>query len=140
MVAHGVAPAFEGKPTPVGDTSGRTMLQLGEAALQGGDNGVAAYAFPRPGQTVAQPKLAYVARFAPWRLVLMAGTYVDDLDAAFHAMLWRLSEIGAGILLVTPPWNAWQTANSMWQLPASTAATRLAAWPGPCWCSRSKWS
>jgi methyl-accepting chemotaxis protein len=100
VVAHGTAPALEGKPTPVADTSGKTVLQLGEAALRGGDNGVVTYAFPRPGQTTPQPKLAYAARFQPWQLVFMSGVYIDDLDTAFSAMLWRLIVIGGGILLV----------------------------------------
>ena len=101
VVAHGTAPALEGKPTPVADTGGRTVLQLGEAALRGGDHGIVAYAFARPGQTAPQPKIAYAARFAPWQMVFMSGVYTDDLDAAFRAMLGRLASIGGGILLVT---------------------------------------
>jgi methyl-accepting chemotaxis protein len=100
VTAHGTAPALEGKPTPVADTSGRTVKQLGEAALQGGDQGIVAYAFPRPGQTSPQPKLAYAARFAPWQMVFMSGVYIDDLDAAFRATLLDLAMIGGMILLV----------------------------------------
>jgi methyl-accepting chemotaxis protein len=58
VVAHGTVPALEGKPTPVADTGGRTVLQLGADALQGSDHGVVAYAFPRPGQSTAQLKIA----------------------------------------------------------------------------------
>jgi methyl-accepting chemotaxis protein len=101
VVAHGTVPALEGKPTPVADTGGRTVLQLGAEALQGSDHGVVAYAFPRPGQSVALPKIAYAALFAPWQMVLMSGVYVDDLAAAFHTALLRLASIGGAILLVT---------------------------------------
>jgi methyl-accepting chemotaxis protein len=101
VVAHGTVPTLEGKPTPVADTSGRTVQQLGAAALQGSDQGVVTYAFPRPGQPTPQPKIAYAALFAPWQIVLMSGGYVDDLDAAFHAVLFRLALIGGVILSVT---------------------------------------
>jgi methyl-accepting chemotaxis protein len=100
VVAHGTVPALEGKPTPVADASGKTVLQLGEEALLRG-HGVVAYAFPRPGQSTPQPKIAYAALFAPWQLVLMSGVYVDDLDAAFRTTLLRLSLIGGAILATT---------------------------------------
>ena len=57
--------------------------------------------FPKPGQTERLPKITYVARFAPWDLVFGAGDYVDDLDAAFRAILLTLSTIGGVILVVT---------------------------------------
>ncbi len=99
VVAHGTAPALEGKPTPVGDTSGRTVMQLGEAALHGGDSGVVSYAYPRPGKATPVPKLALAARFAPWQMVFMSGAYTDDLDATFRATLMDLATIGGLILL-----------------------------------------
>ena len=101
IIAHGTAPAIEGKPTPVADADGKTVQQLGEAALHEGDHGVVAYAFPRPGQTTAQPKIAFAARFTPWHMVFMSGVYTDDLDAAFRATLLDLATIGGVILLVS---------------------------------------
>jgi methyl-accepting chemotaxis protein len=101
VLAHGTAAALENKPTPVADSSGRTVLQLGEAALRGGDHGVVTYTFPRPGQTQPQPKIAYAARFDPWQAVFMSGLYVDDLDAAFNAILWNLMVVGGGVLLAS---------------------------------------
>ena len=101
VIAHGTLPTIEGKPTPVGDADGRTILQLGEAALHGGDHGVVVYSFPRPGQTTPQPKIAFAAHFAPWQMVFMSGAYTDDLDAAFRATLLRLTTIGGIILLVS---------------------------------------
>jgi methyl-accepting chemotaxis protein len=47
-----------------------------------------------------QPKVAYVSRFAPWKLIIAAGGYTDDLDAAFQATLWELIGFGGIILLV----------------------------------------
>jgi methyl-accepting chemotaxis protein len=101
VLAHGTAPTLENKPTPVADSSGRTVLQLGEAALRDGAQGVVSYAYPRPGQTQPKPKVAYVARFDPWQAVFMSGAYIDDLDAAFNAVLWDLATTGGVILLVS---------------------------------------
>jgi methyl-accepting chemotaxis protein len=106
VVAHGTAPTLEGKPTPVADTSGRTVMQLGEAALHGGDSGVVSYAYPRPGQATPVPKLALAARFAPWQMVFMSGAYTDDLDATFRATLLDLATIG-GLILLTALAVAW---------------------------------
>ncbi|HXA26699.1 MAG TPA: methyl-accepting chemotaxis protein [Acetobacteraceae bacterium] len=99
VVAHGTVPALEGKPTPVADTSGRTVKQLGAEALRDSDHGVVSYAFPRPGQQAPQPKIAYAALFAPWQIVLMSGVYVDDLNAAFRTTLLQLSMIGGAVLI-----------------------------------------
>jgi methyl-accepting chemotaxis protein len=74
-----------------------------------------AYRFPRPGQTQPQPKLTYIARFAPWNLVFGAGAYTDDLDAAFYSILWKLAGIAGAILIVTL-FSAW-AINMPWTLP-----------------------
>jgi methyl-accepting chemotaxis protein len=101
MAVHGTVPALEGQPTPVVDSSGKTIEQLGEEVLRGSDHGVASYAFPRPGQTTPQPKVAFVARFAPWQMTFMAAAYIDDLEATFRTILWRLIETGGAMLLLT---------------------------------------
>ena len=70
-------------------------------AVRNSADGTIAYMFARPGQSGLQPKVTYVARFVPWDLVFGAGAYVDDLDAAFHAVLFRLALIGGVVLSVT---------------------------------------
>ena len=101
VVAHGVVPALDGKASPATDASGKPLTDLIRDALHNADEGVVSYTYPKPGQTERLPKIAYVARFAPWDLVLMSGVYVDDLNAAFRAALLRLTAIGGAILVVT---------------------------------------
>ena len=100
---HGVNPALEGKPAPanVTNAAGRPITELIRDALRGNDSGIVTYSFPKPGQAEPQPKVSYVARFAPWDLVFIAGAYVDDLDVAFHGVLYRLSLIGGIVLIIT---------------------------------------
>jgi methyl-accepting chemotaxis protein len=100
-VIHGTVPALEGKPAGVTDENGRSVTDLIKDALANSDNGVVSYSFPKPGQTERQPKVSYVARFAPWDLVFLAGAYVDDIEGAYHAMLLRLTLVGGAILLIT---------------------------------------
>jgi methyl-accepting chemotaxis protein len=101
VIIQPVDPSREGKPTTAKDVSGRTLNALYADALRNSDNGVVTYSFPRPGQTQTLPKIAYVARFAPWHAVVLSGAYTDDLDADFGAALMQLSLIGGLILLLT---------------------------------------
>ena len=91
LVLHGANPALEGKPSSVVNENGRPLTELIRDALRNSDDGTVAYMFPKPGQTEPQPKVTYVARFAPWDLVFGAGAYIDDLDATFRASLLRLA-------------------------------------------------
>ena len=101
MVLHGAAPALEGKPLPPPETNTKPLTELTRDVLRNGDSGTVAYSYLRPGQTERSPKVAYVARFAPWDLVFGAGAYVDDLEAAFHAVMLKLGLIGGAIIAMT---------------------------------------
>jgi methyl-accepting chemotaxis protein len=98
---HGTNPSIEGKTGTATDSDGRSISDLVRDALNGHDSGVISYGYPKPGQTEPMHKLSYVARFAPWNVVFLAGAYTDDLDADFHSTLWYLATIGGLILLVT---------------------------------------
>jgi methyl-accepting chemotaxis protein len=99
VIAHGADQTREGKPSSARDASGRSITEIIRTVLATGDTGVIRYSFPRPGETVPKPKIAYVARFAAWDLIFLAGTYVDDLDADYQRSLVRLGGIGGGILV-----------------------------------------
>jgi methyl-accepting chemotaxis protein len=103
---HGADPSRENKKSTAADADGRSIADLQNEALRGHDEGTITYLFPKPGQTQPLPKVAYVARFAPWQAILLAGAYTDDLDAGFHASLWRLGSIG-GLVLVATLLLAW---------------------------------
>ncbi|MEA2728405.1 MAG: methyl-accepting chemotaxis protein [Acetobacteraceae bacterium] len=101
VIIQPVAPAREGSPSTAADSNGRTLAALSADALRNSDEGVVSYAFPKPGETQPQPKLAYVAEFRPWQAVFLAGAYTNDLDTMFRATLFRLSAVGALTLLLT---------------------------------------
>jgi len=101
ILAHGADPSRENGPSSAKDGTGKPINALIDEALATKPTGVISYVFPKPGQTELLQKFSYVARFEPWHMVVLAGAYVDDLDADFHAALWRLAVTGGAILLVT---------------------------------------
>ncbi len=101
FVVHGANPKLENAASTAADASGRSLTSLMREALQHADEGVVSYVFARPGETQAQPKVAYVAHFRPWGLVFASGAYIDDLDTAFRTTVLRLVLISGGILLLT---------------------------------------
>ncbi|HEX4365594.1 MAG TPA: methyl-accepting chemotaxis protein [Rhodopila sp.] len=96
-----VDPSREGKHTTAADSQGRPLNTLYDAALRNSDDGTVSYAFPKPGESQPQPKIAYVAAFRPWHVVFLSGAYINDLDATFDSELLRLSLIGGLTLLLT---------------------------------------
>ena len=98
---HGGNPKLEGKPTASKDAGGRSTRDLIDDALRGADGGVIWYTAVKPGNTAHQDKVSYVARFAPWRMVFIAGAWMDDVDATYRANLFRLCGIGGAILAVS---------------------------------------
>jgi len=101
MMANGSDAKLDGKPSAAKDASGTPLVDMMRQALRNSNDGFVSYMFARPGETVAQPKVAYLLRYPPWDLVLNAGAYTSDLDAAFHAALWKVAGLGGGILLAT---------------------------------------
>jgi methyl-accepting chemotaxis protein len=106
VVIHGARPALENKPSPATDEHGRKISDLIQEALATSDTGVISYMFPRPGQTEPQPKITYVARFAPWNLIFLTGTWIDDLDTAFRNSLLSLGLV-SGLILAVMLLAAW---------------------------------
>ena len=91
----------EGKPSVAADANGRLLSSLYNEALRSSDEGVVSYTFPKPGETQAQPKVAYVGAFRPWQVVFVCGAYTSDLEAAYRATLLQLSLTGGLTLLLT---------------------------------------
>jgi methyl-accepting chemotaxis protein len=73
-------------------------VELIAAAKRGG--GYVSFQFPRAGETVAAPKLAYALSFAPWQWVVGTGVYTDDIDAIFKARVLEAVLWAAGLLAV----------------------------------------
>src|SRR5450432_1145198 len=101
IMLNGANPQLEGKITGATDSNGVVIAKAQiEAARQSPEGGIATYLYPRPGQTVAVPKMVFVRGFAPWNAVMSYGLYIDDLDTDVNALLLRLGAIGAGIMLL----------------------------------------
>jgi methyl-accepting chemotaxis protein len=100
VVAHGGNPALEGKPTASHDAAGRSTAALIETELGASGEGVIRYLALKPGAAVPQEKLSVVVRFPPWQVNLLAGTWTDDVEAAFATSWHRLALVSLGIVAV----------------------------------------
>jgi methyl-accepting chemotaxis protein len=108
----GPTPEVEGSNRlEVRDARGSPFVQAQiRAAAAGG--GTVTYLYPKPGGTVALPKIAYVAPFPPWHLYAGAGLYIDDLDALLWSGVLRLGTIVAALFLASTA-IAWLVARSI---------------------------
>jgi methyl-accepting chemotaxis protein len=82
------------------DSYGHLMAQRMVEIAETEQSGSMSYWIPRAGSTTPVPKYTYVRAFAPWRLALGAGVYVDDVDVAFWSMVWTLAEFLVPLFLV----------------------------------------
>lgn len=60
--------------------------------LKTSDTATLSYLYPRPGHEGLSPKTTIAVRFEPWDIMIAAGTYTDDIGAAFQAL--ALAAIG----------------------------------------------
>jgi methyl-accepting chemotaxis protein len=86
MVMHPLKPELSGQDvSELRDPTGKRLyLEFAETVKRNG-SGVVDYWWPKPGKEAPQPKLSFVAGFAPWGWVVGSGVYVDDLQA----QLWE---------------------------------------------------
>jgi methyl-accepting chemotaxis protein len=107
----GPTPKVEGTNREVTDAHGvffvRAMIQ---SARQGG--GTVGYWYPKPGTTVALPKLAYVAPVPAWNLFVGTGLYIDDLRSAAIAGIVRFGVL-VGLLILVCAVVAWAVSRSI---------------------------
>ncbi|HLJ21448.1 MAG TPA: methyl-accepting chemotaxis protein, partial [Stellaceae bacterium] len=73
--------------------------ELLKAAASGG--GFVEYRFPKPGTTEPLPKLSYAVQFQSWHWTVGAGIYVDDIDAIFWSLVWKVGTLIVLVLLGT---------------------------------------
>ncbi|MCB1958163.1 MAG: methyl-accepting chemotaxis protein, partial [Rhodocyclaceae bacterium] len=85
IVMHPIKPELDGRDMrDFRDPDGQPIFtEFARLADTGG--GALRYAWPRPGEATPQPKIAYVAPYAPWGWIVGTGTYVDDIEKRF----WR---------------------------------------------------
>ncbi|WP_207483609.1 methyl-accepting chemotaxis protein [Arenibaculum pallidiluteum] len=67
---------------------------------RGDREGTYVYDWPKtPGGTEHAVKLAYAKGFDPWTIFIGTGVFIDDIDAAFRAQLWRMAVIVGALAL-----------------------------------------
>jgi methyl-accepting chemotaxis protein len=101
VLIHAADHSKEGKLSTSVDAAGRSQADLMQQVFRTSDTGTISYLVAKPGQTQRQPKLTFISRFNPMKVVFLAGAYTDDVDRDFQIQLIRLAWIGGGILLVT---------------------------------------
>jgi methyl-accepting chemotaxis protein len=81
------------------DPNGKALFVDMVSAVKKDGAGFVPYEWPKPGFDKPQPKLSYVAGFAPWDWVIGTGVYIDDLRAQIWAST-RRGLIAAGLVLL----------------------------------------
>ena len=82
MVMHPMKPEMNGNDiSAFKDPNGKTLFVDMVDVVKKDGAGFVPYEWPKPGFDRPQPKLSYVAGFAPWGWVIGTGVYIDDLNA-----------------------------------------------------------
>ncbi|WP_296996236.1 cache domain-containing protein, partial [Thalassospira sp. UBA848] len=97
MAMHPLVPDLVGKSAAsVKDPTGATPIaELSAIAVQSGE-GFVSYVWPHPNTNNNEPKLAYAKLVQGWDLIVAAGIYTDDVEAAF----WNVATMDLVTLVV----------------------------------------
>ncbi len=86
MVMHPIQPQLNGQDlTNNRDPNGKALFLAFVDTVRRHGSGFVDYEWPKPGAEGPQPKLSYVAGFAPWEWIIGTGVYIDDLSAQIWA-------------------------------------------------------
>ena len=97
MVMHPMRPELNGKDlTDNKDPNGKRLFMAFVDTVKRQGAGYVDYDWPKPGADKPQPKLSYVAGFAPWGWVVGTGVYIDDLQA----QVWKAARVQLLIALL----------------------------------------
>ena len=100
MVMHPMKPEMNGNElSSFKDPNGKALFVEFVNAVKKDGAGFVGYEWPKPGLDKPQPKLSYVAGFAPWGWVVGTGVYIDDLRAQSWASTQR-GLMAAGVILL----------------------------------------
>lgn len=101
VIMHPINAALIGKGPDFSDAKGVYIFRDMVAVTKDDHAGYTAYDFPRPGDTVPKPKIAYNIPWSPWGWIITTGLYVDDIQDAFMSSLYQniIEFIAISILL-----------------------------------------
>ncbi len=102
MVMHPMQPKLNGNDlTENKDPNGKRLFVEFVQTVKAHGGGIVAYEWPKPGATQPQPKMSYVAGFAPWNWVIGTGLYVDNLkELTWNALSRALMIFGIVVVLI----------------------------------------
>ncbi|AKL11830.1 TPA: methyl-accepting chemotaxis protein [Kluyvera intermedia] len=89
VIMHPINAALIGKGPDVADANGVYIYRDMVTLTKDGHDGFTAYDFPRPGDTVPKPKIAYNIPWSPWGWIITTGLYVDDIHEVFLNSLYQ---------------------------------------------------
>ncbi|MDC7785652.1 methyl-accepting chemotaxis protein [Rhodoplanes sp. TEM] len=102
LVMHPLRPQLVGKDmSDFKDANGFLIYRAFVDTVRRAGVGYVAYDQLKPGYAAPQPKISYLAGFAPWGWVVGTGVYVDDLAAQTWAATKRSLIAAAAVLLLT---------------------------------------
>jgi methyl-accepting chemotaxis protein len=97
VVMHPIKPELNGQDmSGTKDANGKLLFVAFNDTVKQQGAGFVDYVWPKPGRDAPQPKLSYVAGFAPWGWVIGTGVYLDDLER----QVWSASK--QGMMLAVP--------------------------------------
>ena len=90
MIAHPIKPELNGKNmSNIRDENGiKIFVEFANIVREQGQ-GTLNYFWPKPGNNDAVEKTSYVNLFEQWNWIIGTGTYIDDIDAIYNAILQR---------------------------------------------------
>ncbi len=89
VIMHPINAALIGKGPDIADANGVYIFRDMVTVTKDGHDGFTAYDFPRPGDTVPKPKIAYNIPWSPWGWIISTGLYVDDIHEVFLNSLYQ---------------------------------------------------
>ena len=93
------APQYDGKKAEIKADNGKLVVDMLAEAVERQPEAIVAYRFPKPGQSEPTDKLAFIKRFDPWGVFIGTGAYIDDIEADFQAVLFRLGLVALALIV-----------------------------------------
>ena len=87
MVMHPTNPQLDGTDlSGYKDSNGKLLFQEIVNVCKQKEEGFVAYAWPKPGETQASPKISYVKLCKPWGWIIGSGLYVDTFKSRIASL------------------------------------------------------
>ncbi|PZT92849.1 MAG: chemotaxis protein [Sphingomonas sp.] len=124
MLMHPTKPEMNGTDlNNYRDATGRTHFVEMAQIVKTKGAGFLSYHWSKPGQKEAQPKLSYVAGFAPWGWVIGSGVFIDRINGAIFDAALYLSALALAVMLLVA-FCAYRIGRSI-SLPVEAVAGRM---------------